>query len=66
MGLSICVLAILKLMDISSFAESFSKYDLITQRWLGEGLSRRGVTGRLSFDEPAGPSRVRSSLGSQE
>ena len=33
MGLSICVLAILKLMDISSFAESFSKYDLITQRW---------------------------------
>lgn len=33
MGLSICVLAILKLMDISSFTESFSKYDLITQRW---------------------------------
>jgi len=33
MGLSICVLAILKLMDISSFAESLSKYDLITQRW---------------------------------
>ena len=33
MGLSICVLAILKLMDISSFAESFNKYDLITQRW---------------------------------
>lgn len=31
--LSICVLVILKLMDISSFAESLSKYDLIIQRW---------------------------------
>jgi len=43
MGLSICVLAILKLIDLSSFAESFSKYDLISQRWRGWGKVYPGV-----------------------
>lgn len=32
MGISLSMLASLKLMDIDSFAESFAKYDLITQR----------------------------------
>ncbi len=32
MGFSICMLAMLKLMDVDSFAISFAKYDLITQR----------------------------------
>lgn len=33
MGLAIAMLAMLKLMDIPGFAKSFSKYDLLTQRW---------------------------------
>jgi glutaredoxin len=33
MGVSLSMLAALKLMDIDSFAESFAKYDLITQKF---------------------------------
>lgn len=33
MGISLSMLATLKLMDIQSFADSFAKYDLITKRW---------------------------------
>lgn len=33
MGISLSMLASLKLMDIDAFAESFAKYDLITQRF---------------------------------
>ncbi len=33
MGISLSMLAALKLMDIQSFADSFAKYDLITKRW---------------------------------
>lgn len=33
MGISLSILATLKLMDIQSFADSFAKYDLITKRW---------------------------------
>ena len=33
MGFSVCALAMLKLMDVESFASSFGKYDLITQRF---------------------------------
>jgi glutaredoxin len=33
MGLAICLLAMLKLMDVDAFAASFSKYDLLSQRW---------------------------------
>ena len=35
MGISICTLAMLKLIDVESFAASFVKYDLATQRWRG-------------------------------
>ena len=43
MGISICALAMLKLMDVDSFAASFVKYDLITQRWRGWGKIYPGV-----------------------
>ena len=33
MGLAICLLAMLKLMDVPAFATSFRKYDLLSQRW---------------------------------
>lgn len=33
MGLAICLLAMLKLMDVKAFAASFRKYDLLSQRW---------------------------------
>lgn len=33
MGLAICLLAMLKLMDVEAFAVSFRKYDLLSQRW---------------------------------
>ncbi len=37
MGFALAMLATLKLMDIQSFVQSFSKYDLITQRIKGYG-----------------------------
>ncbi len=43
MGISICVLAMLKLMDVESFAASFAKYDLATQRWRLWGKLYPGV-----------------------
>ena len=33
MGISICILAMLKLMDIEAFGTSFKKYDLISSRF---------------------------------
>jgi glutaredoxin len=33
MGITLCLLAMLKLMDVPSFAASFRQYDLLTQRW---------------------------------
>ncbi|MFM9088040.1 MAG: MauE/DoxX family redox-associated membrane protein, partial [Cyanobium sp.] len=33
MGLAICLLAMLKLMDVEAFTASFRKYDLLSQRW---------------------------------
>lgn len=33
MGFAICLLAMLKLMDVEAFAASFRKYDLLSQRW---------------------------------
>lgn len=33
LGLSVCLLAMLKLMDVSAFAASFIHYDLLSQRW---------------------------------
>lgn len=43
MGISICALAMLKLMDVESFAASFVKYDLATQRWRVWGKIYPGV-----------------------
>ncbi len=43
MGFSICALAMLKLMDVESFAASFVKYDLATQRWRVWGKLYPGV-----------------------
>jgi len=35
MGVAICLLAMLKLMDVPAFAASFRKYDLLSQHWPG-------------------------------
>jgi len=43
MGLVICLLAMLKLMDVAAFAASFSKYDLLTQHWQTWGKLYPGV-----------------------
>ncbi|MEB3361573.1 MAG: glutaredoxin [Synechococcaceae cyanobacterium] len=43
MGISICLLAMLKLMDVEAFAASFRKYDLLSQRWRGWGRLYPGV-----------------------
>ena len=34
MGIAICLLAMLKRMDVPAFAASFRKYDLLIQRWM--------------------------------
>ena len=33
MGIALCLLAMLKLMDVPAFTASFRKYDLLSQRW---------------------------------
>jgi glutaredoxin len=43
MGLAIAMLAMLKLMDIPGFAKSYSKYDLLTQRWPAYGRLYPGL-----------------------
>ena len=43
MGNAICILAMLKLIDVESFAASFVKYDLATQRWRVWGKLYPGV-----------------------
>lgn len=43
MGIAICLLAMLKLMDVEAFAASFRKYDLLTQRWCVWGRLYPGV-----------------------
>lgn len=43
MGLAICLLAMLKLMDVEAFAASFRKYDLISQRWRAWGCLYPGL-----------------------
>jgi glutaredoxin len=43
MGIAICLLAMLKLMDVPAFAASFRKYDLLTQRWQAWGRLYPGV-----------------------
>jgi hypothetical protein len=43
MGLAICLLAMLKLMDVQAFAASFRKYDLLSQRWRAWGRLYPGI-----------------------
>ena len=43
MGFAICLLAMLKLMDVKAFAASFRKYDLLSQRWLPWGQLYPGI-----------------------
>ena len=43
MGIAICLLAMLKLMDVEAFAASFRKYDLLSQRWRAWGRLYPGV-----------------------
>ena len=43
MGIAICLLAMLKLMDVPAFAASFRKYDLLSQRWRPWGGLYPGV-----------------------
>jgi glutaredoxin len=43
MGISLCLLAMLKLMDVQAFAASFRKYDLLSQRWKAWGGLYPGV-----------------------
>lgn len=37
MGLAICLLVMLKTIDVQAFAASFHKYDLLSQRWRAWG-----------------------------
>jgi glutaredoxin len=43
MGIAICLLAMLKLMDVPAFAASFRKYDQLSQRWHAWGHLYPGV-----------------------
>jgi glutaredoxin len=43
MGIAICLLAMLKLMDVEAFAASFRKYDLLSQRWPAWGRLYPGL-----------------------
>ncbi|MEB3353335.1 MAG: MauE/DoxX family redox-associated membrane protein [Cyanobacteriota bacterium] len=43
MGFAICLLAMLKLMDMRAFATSFRKYDLLSQRWRPWGRLYPGI-----------------------
>ena len=43
MGIAICLLAMLKLMNVPAFAASFRKYDLLSQRWRPWGGLYPGV-----------------------
>ena len=63
MGLAICLLAMLKLMDIAAFAASFRKYDLLTKRWRVWGKLYPGVEllvglGMLRHAEAMGAERL--------
>jgi glutaredoxin len=53
MGFAICLLAMLKLMDVEAFAASFRRYDLLSQRWRPWGAAPTRAHRRC----PAGGSR---------
>jgi glutaredoxin len=63
MGIALCLLAMLKLMDVQAFAASFRKYDLLSQRWKAWGGLYPGVEllvglGILLQPEVAGAGRL--------
>ncbi|MFM9104517.1 MAG: MauE/DoxX family redox-associated membrane protein [Cyanobium sp.] len=63
MGLAICLLAMLKLMDVQAFAASFRKYDLFSQRWRPWGRLYPGIEllvglGVLLQPEPAAAAQL--------
>ena len=63
MGLAICLLAMLKLMDVQAFAASFRKYDLLSQRWRAWGRLYPGIEllvglGVLRQPEPAAAAQL--------
>ncbi|MEB3321184.1 MAG: MauE/DoxX family redox-associated membrane protein [Cyanobium sp.] len=63
MGIAICLLAMLKLMDVQAFAASFRKYDLLSQRWRAWGRLYPGIEllvglGVLRQPEPAAAARL--------
>jgi glutaredoxin len=63
MGFAICLLAMLKLMDVQAFAASFRKYDLLSQRWRPWGRLYPGIEllvglGVLLQPEPAAASQL--------
>lgn len=67
MGVSLVLLAMLKLMDVPSFAASFRKYDLLSQRWspwapLYPGLELLVGLGVLAQPEPALAARMVGAL----
>jgi glutaredoxin len=63
MGFAICLLAMLKLMDVDAFAASFRKYDLLSQRWRPWGRLYPGIEllvglGVLLQPEPAAAAQL--------
>jgi glutaredoxin len=63
MGIAICLLAMLKLMDVEAFAASFRKYDLLSQRWRPWGRLYPGIEllvglGVLLQPQPAASSQL--------
>ncbi|MFM7648298.1 MAG: MauE/DoxX family redox-associated membrane protein [Cyanobium sp.] len=63
MGFAICLLAMLKLMDVQAFAASFRKYDLFSQRWRPWGRLYPGIEllvglGVLLQPEPAAAAQL--------
>ncbi len=58
MGLAICLLAMLKLMDVEAFAASFCKYDLPSQRWRGWARLYPGIELLVGLGILVQPTRV--------
>jgi glutaredoxin len=55
MGTAICLLAMLKLMDVAAFAASFARYDLLSQRWRPWGRLYPGVELLVGLGVLSGP-----------
>jgi glutaredoxin len=62
MGISICLLAMLKLMDVEAFAASFRRYDLLSQRWRAWGRLYPGIELLVGLGMLLRPDRTEPSL----